>query len=163
REDARLNAEDGGRRSAESTADSQAEPADEHGSHVGAAAAGIAAAGGLAAAGVAAVRGRGREKEAEGRHGTAPERPAEPPFEYDSGPPTAMIMPGAEIPGGLPVPEMPVPPPSGGRRAAREQAEPAPVARREQVAEPELAELQAKLDELNVPEAAYRLGGPTER
>ncbi|MBN9745229.1 hypothetical protein DMP23_29820 [Amycolatopsis sp. A1MSW2902] len=74
-----------------------------------------------------------------------------------------MIMPGSEIPGGLPVPEMPVPPPSGGRRAAREQAEPAPVARREQPAQPELAELQAKLDELDVPEAAYRLGGPTER
>ncbi|MBB2501363.1 glycohydrolase toxin TNT-related protein [Amycolatopsis echigonensis] len=74
-----------------------------------------------------------------------------------------MIMPGSEIPGGLPVPEMPVPPPSGGRRAAREQAEPAPVARREQPVQPELAELQTKLDELNVPEAAYRLGGPTER
>ncbi|MGW7532002.1 glycohydrolase toxin TNT-related protein [Amycolatopsis sp. NPDC054798] len=253
REDSRLATEEGGRRSAEP--DAQAEPADEHGSHVGAAAAGIAAAGGLAAAGLVAAHGRGREKEAEGRHGTAPEHPDEPPFEqdfdgaqydryddghyddedhtdvhhdlvpsrngsgpddeddtdvhrpvdaehdepvlfthgnepsrdddeqraelfthsggyeddnrreadYDAGPPTAMIMPGSEIPGGLPVPEMPVPPPSGGRRAAREQAEPAPVARREQPAQPELAELQAKLDELNVPEAAYRLGGPTER
>ncbi|WP_409466826.1 glycohydrolase toxin TNT-related protein [Amycolatopsis sp. GA6-003] len=253
RDDVRLNAEDGGRRGTEP--DSPAEPADEHGSHVGAAAAGVAAAGGLAAAGLAAAHGRSREKEAESRHGAAPERAAEPPFEqdfdgaqydryddedhtdvhhdllpgrngagpghpaddeddtdvhqpvddgheepvlfthgnepsrdddeqqraelfthsggyeddnrrepeYDAGPPTAMIMPGSEIPGGLPVPEMPVAPTSGGRRAAREQAEPAPVARREQPAQPELAELQAKLDELNVPEAAYRLGGPTER
>ena len=85
---------------------------------------------------------------------------AEP--EYDAGPPTATIRPGDEIPGSVPMPELPIPP-SGGRRAAREQAEPAPVRRRELPAEPELHDLQAKLDQLDVPDAAYRLGAPTER
>ncbi len=77
--------------------------------------------------------------------------------DYDPGPPTAMIMPGSEVPGALPVPEMPVAP-SGGRRKLRER--PAEPARHP---EPALADLQARLDELDVPEAAYRLGGPAER
>ncbi|MBB4686319.1 glycohydrolase toxin TNT-related protein [Amycolatopsis jiangsuensis] len=80
--------------------------------------------------------------------------------EFDAGPPTAMIMPGAEVPGAIPVDQpLPVrggvpsePQQSGGRRALREQP-----------SEPALAGLQSKLDELDVPRNAYRLGAATER
>ncbi|MFF0146769.1 glycohydrolase toxin TNT-related protein [Amycolatopsis sulphurea] len=84
--------------------------------------------------------------------------------EFDSGPPTATIMPGSELPGAVPVDQpfpltpasRPEPEPgprqSGGRRVLRELP-----------AEPALADLQSKLDELNVPENAYGLGTATER
>ncbi|GAA3538990.1 hypothetical protein GCM10022222_23220 [Amycolatopsis ultiminotia] len=85
--------------------------------------------------------------------------------DFDAGPPTAMIMPGADVPGALPVdasfpargaerPEPSAPPqqPSGGRRALREQP-----------AEPALDDLQTKLAELNVPADSYRLGAATDR
>ncbi|WP_410591223.1 glycohydrolase toxin TNT-related protein [Amycolatopsis sp. lyj-23] len=92
----------------------------------------------------------------------------EPPFQpprreqqpaFDPGPPTMITQP--EVPGVLPVPEPapqaaaqaePSAPPRQGRRALRRETPDHPV----------LAGLQAKLDELDVPESGYKLGGPAE-
>ncbi|MDX3195637.1 glycohydrolase toxin TNT-related protein [Streptomyces sp. MN03-5084-2B] len=97
-----------------------------------------------------------------------PDRPEdEPSFQqprrepaFDPGPPTMITQP--EVPGVLPVPEPPAPqpaaqaeppaPPRPGRRALRREVPDHPV----------LAGLQAKLDELDVPESGYKLGEPAE-
>ncbi|WP_370970515.1 TNT domain-containing protein [Amycolatopsis sp. cg9] len=91
--------------------------------------------------------------------GLPPRREEQPAF--DPGPPTMITQP--EIPGVLPVPEPPAPQPAA-------QAEPAAAAprpgrralRRETPDHPVLAGLQAKLDELDVPESGYKLGEPAE-
>jgi hypothetical protein len=88
--------------------------------------------------------------------GQPPRRPEPPAF--DPGPPTMITQP--EVPGVLPVPEAPAPQPAA-------QAEPAPrpgrrALRRETPDHPVLAGLQAKLDELDVPESGYKLGEPAE-
>ncbi|MEV5714149.1 glycohydrolase toxin TNT-related protein [Amycolatopsis mediterranei] len=92
------------------------------------------------------------------------EAPFQPPRReqaaFDPGPPTMITQP--EVPGVLPVPEPPAPqpaaqaeppaPPRPGRRALRRETPDHPV----------LAGLQAKLDELDVPESGYKLGEPAE-
>ncbi|WP_410639516.1 glycohydrolase toxin TNT-related protein [Amycolatopsis sp. lyj-346] len=100
--------------------------------------------------------------------GQPPRPDDEPPFQpprreqpaFDPGPPTMITQP--EVPGVLPVPEPPAPqpvaqaeppaPPRPGRRALRRETPDHPV----------LAGLQAKLDELDVPESGYKLGEPAE-
>ncbi|MDQ7805309.1 glycohydrolase toxin TNT-related protein [Amycolatopsis sp. A133] len=88
-------------------------------------------------------------------HAFQPSRREQPAF--DPGPPTMITQP--EVPGVLPVPEPPAaqaePPqqaPRTGRRALRRETPDHPV----------LAGLQAKLDELDVPESGYKLGEPAE-
>ncbi|MBE8525128.1 glycohydrolase toxin TNT-related protein [Amycolatopsis sp. H6(2020)] len=92
------------------------------------------------------------------------EAPFQPPRReqpaFDPGPPTMITQP--EVPGVLPVPEPPAPqpvaqaeppaPPRPGRRALRRETPDHPV----------LADLQTKLDELDVPESGYKLGEPAE-
>src|SRR4051812_25625287 len=91
--------------------------------------------------------GRPRPDEAPRGGFQPPERPA-----FDPGPPTVLTQP--EVPGVLPVPEPPAPEPAprSGRRALRRETPEHPV----------LAGLQAKLDELEVPESGYKLGEPAE-
>ncbi|MGW4064160.1 glycohydrolase toxin TNT-related protein [Amycolatopsis sp. NPDC004747] len=98
----------------------------------------------------------------------APGRPDdEPQFQpprreqaaFDPGPPTMITQP--EVPGVLPVPE-PSPQPAA---QAEPPAAPRPgrrALRRETPDHPVLAGLQAKLDELEVPESGYKLGEPAE-
>ncbi|RSD22131.1 glycohydrolase toxin TNT-related protein [Amycolatopsis eburnea] len=101
----------------------------------------------------------GRRHDDEAAHsfqpGQPPRREEQPAF--DPGPPTMITQP--EVPGVLPVPEPPAPqpaaqaePPRSGRRALRRETPDHPV----------LAGLQAKLDELDVPESGYKLGEPAE-
>ncbi|MEU4249497.1 glycohydrolase toxin TNT-related protein [Amycolatopsis sp. NPDC026612] len=92
-----------------------------------------------------------------------PSRRGEQPA-FDPGPPTMITQP--EVPGVLPVPDPPAPQPA----AQAEPAGPPPQAprpgrralRRETPDHPVLAGLQAKLDELDVPESGYKLGEPAE-
>ncbi|KDN18253.1 glycohydrolase toxin TNT-related protein [Amycolatopsis rifamycinica] len=103
--------------------------------------------------------------QAPGRPGRAEDEPVfQPPRReqpaFDPGPPTMITQP--EVPGVLPVPEAPSAqpvaqaeppsPPRPGRRALRRETPDHPV----------LAGLQAKLDELDVPESGYKLGEPAE-
>ncbi|MFC5093490.1 glycohydrolase toxin TNT-related protein [Amycolatopsis plumensis] len=90
----------------------------------------------------------------------APFQPPRREPAFDPGPPTMITQP--EVPGVLPVPEPAAPqpaaqaeppaPPRPGRRALRRETPDHPV----------LAGLQAKLDELDVPESSYKLGEPAE-
>ncbi|MEQ0562901.1 glycohydrolase toxin TNT-related protein [Amycolatopsis sp. NEAU-NG30] len=98
---------------------------------------------------------RHEEERAAFQPGQPPRR--EEPAAFDPGPPTMITQP--EVPGVLPVPEPPAPqpaaqaePPRPGRRALRREVPDHPV----------LAGLQAKLDELDVPESSYKLGEPAE-
>ncbi|WP_410668604.1 glycohydrolase toxin TNT-related protein [Amycolatopsis sp. cmx-4-68] len=92
----------------------------------------------------------------------------QPEHAFDPGPPTMITQP--EVPGVLPVPEAPAPQPAAQAQPAEPPAGPPQQAprsgrralRRETPDHPVLAGLQAKLDELEVPESGYKLGEPAE-
>ncbi|QRP45281.1 glycohydrolase toxin TNT-related protein [Amycolatopsis sp. FDAARGOS 1241] len=106
--------------------------------------------------------------------------PADREPDFDPGPPTTMITPDEGVPGLMPLPTEsaiparpparpeppqtppPAPEPQQAPPARATQQPPQPP-RRELPADPVLAKLQTRLDELEVPEAAYRLGTSTER
>ncbi|HWD06645.1 MAG TPA: glycohydrolase toxin TNT-related protein [Amycolatopsis sp.] len=116
------------------------------------------------------------QRYAEEHHASGAPAGREPDF--DPGPPTTMITPSSGVPGvpgvlpdpaeavvSSPAPE-PVANPNPGAAQAPTPAPPAqeaPRPRRELPDDPTLAKLQTRLDELDVPPAAYRLGTSTER